>query len=89
MTSSPRSSEDGPGIVVVPHGELSPELLRAVVESFVMREGTDYGAREYSLAEKVAQVVAQLARGEARIVFDSQTETVGIVIADGQARGAS
>jgi uncharacterized protein len=66
--------------------ELSPEALRAVIESFVLREGTDYGPREYSLEEKVAQVRRQLERGEARIVFEPQTSSVNIVVAVG--RGA-
>jgi uncharacterized protein YheU (UPF0270 family) len=65
--------------VVVPHGELAPELLRAVVESYVLREGTDYGEREISLDVKVARVITQLKRGEAQIVFDADTETVSIV----------
>jgi uncharacterized protein YheU (UPF0270 family) len=65
--------------VVVPHTELSPDLLRAVVESFVLREGTDYGAKELALEDKVARVIRQLEHGEARIVFDPSSETVGIV----------
>ena len=65
--------------VMVPHTELGAELLRSVVESFVLREGTDYGEVEYSLDEKVARVVAQLERGEAHILFDPDTESVAIV----------
>ena len=73
--------------VVVPYGELAPELLRAVVESFVLREGTDYGEKEASLDDKVARVMAQLKRGEAQIVFDADSDTVSIVAArDGSAR---
>jgi uncharacterized protein len=55
-----------------------------VVESFVLREGTDYGTREYSLEEKVEHVMQQLRRGEARIVFQPETETVTIVLANDQ-----
>jgi uncharacterized protein YheU (UPF0270 family) len=66
--------------VVVPHTELDAQVLRAVIESFVLREGTDYGERELSLEHKVARVVALLERGEARIVFDPRSETVGIVM---------
>jgi hypothetical protein len=62
--------------VEVPHGTLSPEALRGVVEAFVLREGTDYGAREFTFEEKVAQLLAALARGEARILFDPTTESV-------------
>jgi uncharacterized protein len=65
--------------VIVPHRELSPDALAGVVESFVLREGTDYGDREYSLSEKVAHVMRQLDRGEAQIIFDPNTETVEIV----------
>jgi uncharacterized protein YheU (UPF0270 family) len=73
-----------PKFVVVPHSELAAELLHAVVESFVLREGTDYGEREHSLEEKVARVIAQLKKGEANIVFDPESESVSIV----QARSA-
>jgi hypothetical protein len=66
--------------VMVPHTELPPETLVRLVESFVLREGTDYGAREYALDEKVSHVIRQLERGEARIVFDPNTETVSIVV---------
>jgi uncharacterized protein YheU (UPF0270 family) len=68
---------DGAGEPVeVPHRALSPDALRGVVEAFVLREGTDYGAREFSHAEKVQQVLDGLDRGEVRILFDPMTETV-------------
>jgi uncharacterized protein YheU (UPF0270 family) len=67
-------------MVRVPHTELSSDLLRAVVESFVLREGTDYGEREFTLEEKVARVVRQLERGEAQIIFDPETESVDVVV---------
>jgi uncharacterized protein len=68
-----------PDYVQVPYTELSAELLRAVVESFVLREGTDYGQRELSLDEKVARMIGQLKRGEASIVFDPDTDSVTIL----------
>jgi len=75
-----------PEPVVVPHTELTSELLRAVIESFVLREGTDYGEHELSLDEKVARVVTQLERGDANIVFDPDTESVAIVVVSAAAR---
>jgi uncharacterized protein len=69
-----------PEPIVIPHAELSTEALRGVVESFVLREGTDYGAREISLDQKVAQVLRQLERGEARIIFNAELESVDIVL---------
>jgi uncharacterized protein YheU (UPF0270 family) len=71
---------DRPPPVEVPHGELSPEALRGVVESFVLREGTDYGERDVAFETKVQQVLRQLERREARIMFDPVTESVDIVL---------
>jgi hypothetical protein len=72
-------TDEAPGLIEIAAAQLSPETLRAVVESFVLREGTDYGEREYSLQQKVAHVMRQLERGEAHIVFDPATESVQIV----------
>ena len=63
----------------MPHAELSAATLRGVIESFVLREGTDYGERDVPHATKVAQVLRQLERGEARIMFDPVTQGVSIV----------
>jgi hypothetical protein len=71
---------DRPEPIVIPHRDLSAEALRGVLESFVLREGTDYGAREVSLDQKVAQVLRQLERGEARIIFDAALESIDIVV---------
>jgi uncharacterized protein YheU (UPF0270 family) len=68
-----------PEPVVVPYTELAADLLHAVVESYVLREGTDYGEKEFSLEDKVAHVISRLKRGEARIVFDPESETVSII----------
>jgi len=68
------------GPITVPYTELSPALLRSVIESFVLREGTDYGVREYSLDEKVARVLRQLHRGEAHIVFEPTSQTINVVV---------
>jgi uncharacterized protein YheU (UPF0270 family) len=64
--------------VVVPHRELDPATLQGVIESFVLREGTDYGERECSLQEKVASILQQLNSGEVRLIFEPNSQTVGI-----------
>jgi hypothetical protein len=69
-----------PQPIVIPYRNLSATALRGVLESFVLREGTDYGEREVSLDRKVAQVLQQLERGEAQIVFDPVVESVDIVV---------
>ncbi len=77
-----QDEEEGrrPSPVVVPHGDLSTEALQGVIESFVLREGTDYGARDVLLEDKVAQVLGQLQRGEAQILFDPLSETIDVVV---------
>ena len=68
--------------VEVPYIALSPDALRGVLENFVLREGTEYGERDFTLEQKVAQVLAQLERGEARVMFDPETQSVTILTAD-------
>jgi uncharacterized protein YheU (UPF0270 family) len=60
---------------------LSAEALRGVVEEFVTRDGTDYGAKEKSLGEKVRDVLLQIERGEVQIVFDPESERVNLISA--------
>jgi uncharacterized protein YheU (UPF0270 family) len=69
--------------LMIPHAALPTEVLRAVVESFVLREGTDYGEKEVALEQKVADVLRQINIGEARIVFDPASQSVDVVIAPG------
>ena len=76
----PQDERDRPLPIDVPHRELSEEALLGVIESFVLREGTDYGAHDISHASKVAQVLRQLERGEAQILFDPVTESIDIVM---------
>ncbi len=74
--SDPSESEKP---VEIPYQKLAPETLRALVEEYITREGTDYGLEETTLEEKVADVMRQLERGEAKIVFELETETANIV----------
>ena len=66
--------------IEIPHTELSADALRGVIESFVLREGTEYGAQDHSLDEKVAQVLRQLERKEAQIFFDPGSETIDLIV---------
>lgn len=63
----------------VPLEALSADALRGLIEEFVSRDGTDYGRVERSLGEKVDDVLRQLRRGEAAIVFDPETRSTNIV----------
>jgi hypothetical protein len=79
MSHESDAAPEAQAFVEVPLDSLGEATLRAVIESFVNREGTDYGARERSFEEKIADVRRQLERGTARIVFDPESESVNIV----------
>ncbi len=68
----------------IPWQQLDEQTLVNLIESFVLREGTDYGLEEKSLEEKVADVQLQLQRGEAVLVWSELHETVTILPADGR-----
>lgn len=59
----------------IPWKQLKPETLRALIEEFVLREGTDYGEKEIELDSKVEQVHRMLVEGKITVVFDSETES--------------
>jgi uncharacterized protein YheU (UPF0270 family) len=75
--------------VEIPYRELSAAALRGLIESFVLREGTEYGAQEVSLETKLGQVMRQLEKGEARICFDPESETIDIELVRGRRARAS
>ena len=72
--------EQQSGPIDVPLDALSPGALRGLVEEFINREGTDYGLVERTLEEKVRDVMRQLERREAKIVFDPETRSATIVV---------
>ena len=63
----------------IPYTQLSKDALRGVIEDFVLREGTDYGHADYSLDDKVAQVLKQLEQGKVKVMFDPEEETCTLV----------
>ncbi len=68
--------------VQIPAEELCREALDGLIEEFVTRDGTDYGAEEATLDDKKRAVNRQLERGEVVIVFDPKTETANIIRED-------
>ena len=65
--------------MIIPWQELNTETLRNIIESFVLREGTDYGLNEKTLDEKVADVERQLKSGELVLVWSELHETINIM----------
>ena len=65
--------------MLIPWQALATETLTNVIESFVLREGTDYGEQEVPLAVKVEQIRQGLENGEWVLVFSELHETVTIL----------
>jgi uncharacterized protein YheU (UPF0270 family) len=61
--------------VQIPHTLLSPAALRAVIEEFVTRDGTD----DSPVEPRIRAVLAQLETGRAELHFDETTKTCNVV----------
>jgi len=69
-------------IHIIPVNKLSAKALKGVVEEFISRAGTDYGKIEASMGTNFKQVKYKLENGSAVLVFDDETETTNIFLAD-------
>ncbi|HFS7069037.1 TPA: YheU family protein [Enterobacter hormaechei] len=65
--------------MIIPWQDLSPDTLDNLIESFVLREGTDYGEHERSLEQKVNDVKRQLKSGDVVLVWSELHETINIM----------
>ena len=65
--------------MIIPWQDLAPETLDNLIESFVLREGTDYGEHERSLEQKVNDVKRQLKSGDVVLVWSELHETINIM----------
>ncbi|ODS15739.1 MULTISPECIES: YheU family protein [Pseudoalteromonas] len=65
--------------MIIPFEQLDKDTLYNLIESYVLREGTDYGEQEFSIESKVAQVNQQLKSGEAMVFFSELHESVTII----------
>ena len=65
--------------MLIPHSKLPPATLRAIVQEFVTRDGTDHS----SVERRVESVLGQLGTGRLELHFDRETETCNIVNVEG------
>lgn len=61
--------------MLIPHTQLSPAALRAVVQEFVTRDGTDHT----SVEQRIEVVLRGLEAGRVELHFNDETETCNIV----------
>lgn len=67
----------------IPSKLLSPTALRAVVEEFVTRDGTDHS----SVERRIESILRQLDAGRVELHFDDETKTCNILPAEEKAAG--
>lgn len=65
--------------MIIPFEELKEDTLLALVESFILREGTDYGDDEVSLKEKSSQIIQQIKIGKILIVYSELHESCDLM----------
>ncbi|MFQ3210604.1 YheU family protein [Candidatus Njordibacter sp. Uisw_039] len=68
--------------MIVPWQNINADTLNHLLEEFASRDGTDYGAYETSLADKVAQLQIQLQQKRIIVVYSELHESVNIVPAE-------
>lgn len=68
--------------MIIPWQEIDQETLNNLLESVVLREGTDYGSQELSFETKVEQLRQRLKSGAAVIVYSELHESVDVVDKD-------
>lgn len=68
--------------MIIPWQDIDAETLDNLLESVVLREGTDYGSQELSFDTKVEQLKQRLKTGEAVVVYSELHESVDVVDKD-------
>ena len=66
----------------IPVDKISTKALQGVINEFISREGTDYGEIEVSRETIFRQVKDKLETGSAVLIFDDETETTNIFLAN-------
>lgn len=63
----------------IPHQQLDETTLNNLIEQYILREGTDYGEVEFSLAEKTQQVLKQVENEDIYIMYSELNESVTLI----------
>jgi uncharacterized protein YheU (UPF0270 family) len=65
--------------MIIPIEQLNADTLQAIIEDYILREGTDYGAIDASKDDKIAQIRHQLEQGSVVIVYSELHDSVNIL----------
>lgn len=64
--------------MLIPWQDLPEETLRNIVESVILREGTDYGVQELTFEQKTQNLLAKIRQGSAVIIWSELHESIDI-----------
>ena len=67
---------------IIPVNKLSTQALQGVIEEFISRDGTDYGETAFPMDMKFRHVKDKLETELAVLIFDDETETTNIFMAN-------
>ena len=66
-------------MTVIPHDQLQPETLHAVLEEFVTRHGAVHGHADESVESQMSALLRRIRAGAAVIVYDEVSESCTVV----------
>jgi len=66
-------------LIKIPIESLDRSILFSIIEEFVLREGTDYGAFEANFQSKIDEIYRKLESDEYLISYDESTESCTII----------
>ena len=64
--------------MIIPWQELAEDTLINIVESVILREGTDYGSHEQTFEQKKKALLNEIRQGRAVIVWSELHESIDI-----------
>ena len=66
-------------MIIIPPDRLESTVLENVLESYIVREGTDYGDSELDMSQKLDILRPQVKKGEVLIVYDEEGESLTLM----------
>lgn len=64
--------------MIIAWQELKQDTLINIIDSFILREGTDYGMQELSLAQKRQRLLTAIKQGNVVIVWSELHESLDL-----------
>ena len=66
-------------MIKIPIESLDRSIIFSIIEEFVLREGTDYGAYEVNFQSKIDEIYRKLESDEYSISYDESTDSCTII----------